>query len=277
MEQYFNPDIITNILNHLDKDTSFHLLNITKFLKPLKKVLYGKYLFNHHKIDNLGIAEHIKYLKTADLSEIHWFSQLHSLNIFCNDDDTGQYSSLHKADTLDDQMSKIPNTLHTLVIGCEWFDKPLNFLPNNLKSLTIKSEIFNQPINHFPESLEHFDISKSYIFNQPFAYLPKELKSLSLHDYREPFENFPNSLTLLSTSLGSYRRPIKGFPDTIKVMSIEHHLFTNECILPLSLEKLILIFCGTINLNKQNLPDGLNTIKVNDDTFNKPFTDLFTL
>ena len=82
MEYYLQKDIISYIIKYLTKDESFNFLNTVKFLKPLKILLYEKYLFSHKKIENDEIRQYINKLEHNNLDQIDANNNLRKLDIF---------------------------------------------------------------------------------------------------------------------------------------------------------------------------------------------------
>lgn len=127
MEVYFTFDTVTNILEYLDKDDSFNLLDIAKFMKPSRKILYGKYVFDHNKIDN-DIRQYVRNLKCNDIANMAYYKNLVSLTIrncyFVREKNYVRFSESIKSLTLWD---------------CEDSNYPyyLKILPKSLQSLTI--------------------------------------------------------------------------------------------------------------------------------------------
>jgi hypothetical protein len=150
MESNLNLDVIARILGYLNKNDSFGFLDTTKLMEPLRKILYGKYVFNHDKINNEGIRQYVKKLKLSSYCNIKMYNMIKSLTI-------REYT--YKFD-----FSLFPKTLRKLGIWDKWFDNPVDNLPENLKSLKIFSDSFNKPLNHLPNQLKELWI-KSQKFN----------------------------------------------------------------------------------------------------------------
>ena len=152
MEQYLCPDIVINILRFLDKDTSFHFLNIAKFMEPNKHLLYEKYKFNGIHIENNNIKQHIKnlgyynYIYPIKQIDIELYTNLRYLSVWQNN--------------LGNSLDILSEHLHTLQIVDNYYNQPQINLPSTLKILSIQSHAFDQPLENLP------DLEKLVIFNQ---------------------------------------------------------------------------------------------------------------
>ena len=234
MEHYFQPDIVTNILPFLDKDSSFHFLNIAKFLKPQKQILYGKYLFFCYRLDN-ACKQYICHVKVK-----------------CIPTDIDKYVNLMSMEINDDE-----------------FDSPIYRLPNNLQSLRIITEKFNQQLDHLPKNLQELHVHdkseyhKSFGFKQFFDKLPENLKSLSLisEKYNLSINNLPNGLQNLILSDVLEKVTVK-FPKSLQSLYIQGHLIKQSFDdLPNTLINLT-IRSNHYDKSLDNLPPNLRSLIV---------------
>jgi hypothetical protein len=177
MENYLTHDITKNILEHLNKNDSFNLTNIAKFMNPVKKELYGKYVFNTHKIQNNDIMKHIKHIKCDSLPNFSNYNNLASLSIIYDD-------------YFDESLDNLPETLQYLEIESGEFNRPIDYLPKNLKSLKFGCYNFNQPLNNLPPKLEILDLENCEVFSHQLTNLPGTLTLLNLcYSYNFSLDN----------------------------------------------------------------------------------------
>jgi len=222
-------DLIVVILAYLDKDSKFHFLNIAKFLGPMKKTLYDKYLFDHDKIGNYEIKKHIKHIKCS-LFDHHLYEKLESVKMTCQypncfvnklpttlktleiiknyGGETEYYDfppNLESLSIRNDHIilkRKLPKTLKSLSLSFSKLDYSLDNLPSNLESLAIICFTFNKPINNLPTSLINLSISSSN-FNQSLDKLPENLETLTIkgiginYNFNQSLDNLPSTLQSL--------------------------------------------------------------------------------
>lgn len=241
MEQYFQPDIISNILLYLNKDSSFYFLNIATFLQPIKRILYEKYMYSDHLIENNDIKKYIANIKISEIKYASEYENLKSLafyNLFFN--------------TI---FPKLPSKIESLLFYSQIFNQPIDNLPNTLTSLTIISSQFDQPINNLPLSLKSLTI-KSDSFSQSFDQLPKTLQSLNVNCwiFKHQFDNLPETLQSLTIKCNTFDFPLDKLPKGLKVLDIYS---INGMSYPLD-----------------KLPNTLETLSLTGDVFIKVNPDL---
>lgn len=232
MEVYLTPDIITNILNHLGKDDSFNLLNTSKNTKPLKRILYGKYLFNHDLISN-KIVNDIKHIECHNMNDLTAYKNIISLTI--------------------------------KNINIEWLP---DLLPKNLKSLSIISSSFCQSLSGLPDTLQSLTLHCQW-FDRSFDNLPKSLVSLELKlcSYSYSLDKLPiglKSLKLLSYPCWApYKLHLNDLPDGLQMLYIGTY-YTKNIIhkLPNSLQSLYLGNCMDYGQFINNLPHGMRFLNI---------------
>lgn len=210
MQLHLYPDITTNILTYLTKTDSFNLLNISTNMAPLRKILYGKYLFNHHEIKKNEIIPYIRHLKSKNLVSIGTFCNLNSLKLECNAA-TMIRSTAHSRDEFNKRIIELPNTIQTLSITCEFFDYPINQLPSELQSLTINSWVFNQQLDNLPKNIKTL-IIESYHYDKSLDNLPNTLQSLKIKNPK--YANkiiIPESLQTLELGNNVYYYPFEEY------------------------------------------------------------------
>lgn len=120
MDKILIRDIINEILNHLDEDSSFNLINSSLKLRFFNKLLYNKYLFNNSLIIKDNIKQYIHHVK--NIYDLKCFSYLKSLII-----DNNNCLKL---------LINLPATLEELDILNNKFNEQLNNLPVNFEIFT---------------------------------------------------------------------------------------------------------------------------------------------
>ena len=302
MEQYLNNDIVGYILNYLNKVDSFNFLNTSTLLSSNKKLLYAKYLFNHHKIENNGICSHIKHIIIKEMDNINIYANLCSLQIIDNDFDHPLdflpksltkliINSTHfnqpidnlpcenlqtlkiiahsrnqkKGTTFDQSMTKLPKLLRKLTIDSGIFNHPLDSLPKTLYKLKIISCLFNYPLDLLPNSLNKLTI-RGVLFDQPINQLPDKLKTLNIFSikFNHSLDKLPKSLYSLQMHLSTYMHRFECFPKNLhKLKIISYNRNPHISNLPGSLQSLT-IKCYDLMIPIR-LPPNLNslTFKIN--------------
>lgn len=221
MEVYFTFDTISNILEYLDKDDSFNFLNMAKFMKPSRKILYGKYAFDHNKMDN-SIRQYIRKLKCSDIADIVHYKNLVLLTIHnCNFVREKNYV-------------KFPESIKSLTLwDCEDSNYPyyLKILPKSLQSLTIISWTFNNPIYHLPDTLQSLTI-RGYGFDQSIDNLPNSLESLGIHcsRFNQPINHLPESLQSLEIICNRFNQTIDFLPYSLQSLKIVSNAFKQSLV-----------------------------------------------
>lgn len=207
MQDYFQADIVLCILYHLNKRDSFNFLNIAKFMKSNKRILYGKYLFDSDSIQNNDIKIHVKNLICTKIEDAQNYKYLEYLR-FLNEDFNGELI--------------VPNTLESLYMKYCWaFNRSLHFV--NLKSLSLDfCYNFNQPLNNLPNTLKTIYIN-CFSFNQPLDNLPKSLESLTIisSEFNQSLDNLPNTLKFLHIKSPVLNQKTDHLYDKIKTVYIE--------------------------------------------------------
>lgn len=257
MEYPFQIDIISNILPHLDKDSSFNFLNISERMTPARIILYGRYLFNHCKIKNDKIKQYIRNIRVLNIKYATEYENLKSLQICDND--------------FNETIYDLPRNIKSLLILGSKFNQPLNNLPNTIRSLTILSCAFNQPLDNLPQSLETLLINNisNWSFNQPLDGLPQSLKTLIVrcNGFRHPLDQLPKTLQLLSFRCNRFDFPLDELPTDLQVLDIHCtnkivYPFTN---LPETLEKFSLVgglMGERYDVDYNKLPKSLKSITI---------------
>lgn len=233
MGDYFNLDGINYTLNFLDKSNSFNLLNTSKSMNPLRKVLYGKYLFDHNKIKNDEIRQYIKHIKCSKTDDIKFYSDIISLQFINNSFSGGQIC-----------IEELPKTLQNLKIDFATFNQPLDHLPPDLQSLKIICTLFDHSLNNLPKNLQSF-VLISHCFNQSINKLPINLKSLGMYceTFNHSLDELPDKLQLMTIKSYEYNQPINKFPKNLKSLSLHCWALDQENIpdkLPDTLESVII-------------------------------------
>lgn len=233
MGDYFNLDGINHTLIFLDKNNSFNLLNTSKFMEPLRKVLYGKYLFDHDKIKNDSIRQYIKHIKCSKTEDIKLYSNIISLNFINNGFSVGQIC-----------IEELPKTLQNLKIDFVTFNQSLDNLPPDLQSLKIICTLFDHSLDNLPQNLQSF-VLISHCFNQPINKLPLNLKSYGMYceTFNHSLDELPDTLQWISIKSYEYNQPINKFPKDLKSLSLHCWALDSENIpdkFPDTLESIVI-------------------------------------
>jgi hypothetical protein len=259
MDLHLNLDIVTHILKYLSKDESFNFLNVASFMEPSRKILYGKYLFDHDKVP-ISHKKYIKKVKCKYLQGIQFYENLVYLGIYNND--------------FDYPIDNLPESLKTLNIVSSCFNQPLDNLPKNLLHLKTYGVYYNQIIKNLPEKLETLEI-RSYKFNQPLDNLPNSLAILKMdcENFNHPLDSLPNNMQSLSIVSNSFNQMVNSLPKTLKGLEIGSPLFANSIdYLPNTLRILVI---NSKNFN-QNIShsQSLEQLFIRSDSFNKPLDNV---
>lgn len=258
MEDYFTPDIVSNILPYLTKTQSFNLINTSTNMRKSRKILYRKYMFNHDKIET-SIAKHIRKIKCMSDRDIDIYRKLTDLHI------TG--SAFNKP--LDD----LPNTLKHLTIDSYAY-RLLDKLPQNLVSLKM---LYCHPIqshDKFPSELKVLDLRNSEFGFPMSAYIsnwPHELESLYLKCYGFDYvDKLPETLKTLSViDCEKYGLVLDSLSEGVELLFVSCKIFNYPfCKLPQSLKSLE-IKCGTNNSQFREFPSSLETLTINWKVYKK--------
>jgi hypothetical protein len=226
MEQYLNADIISHILDFLNKINSFNFLNIATFMKIYKPILFDKYVFDQDKCTKYQNRKYFRHIKCININ-------IKMLNIYEN--------------------------LISLSINNRSFNVPIDFFPGTLKILEIKSTKFNQSLDHLPINLNELSIISNE-FNQPLNHLPVTLKRLEIegNSFSHDLDNLPESLKLLYIKCYNFDNLI-NFPSNLNSFEMHSTNFDQQLNFPKTLHFLY-IFCA--NLNRQLIfPDDLKMLK----------------
>ena len=234
MEKYLFPDITNNVLKYLNKNNSFKLVNVSKYLVTNKKPFYNKYKFNY-LIKDVDM-DYAKLIMNVELGYYEDFN----FNKFCN--------------------------LQSLSIRNYAFNQPINNLPGTLKSLIINSCIFNQTLDNLPDGLESLKIW-SKAFNKPVNKLPNTLNSLFIYSYvfDQPLDSLPNCLKSLTLEhCYAFNYPLDSLPDTLDSLIMRDCYIFNQPLnkLPNTLDSLILNFCCMQN-HLDSIPTGIRSVVIN--------------
>ena len=298
MEKYLLPDIIYNILAYLNKDDSFHFINICKSVMKQKHYLYKKYIFNYGLLNNHNnqFIHHIQNMKSTKLIDFSGltFNNLTTLYFYVNDEMTKTTFDFYLYNTL----TNLPKTLLNLTINSDLLNLPLNALTNdpiNLKILHVISNKFNQPINNLPSSLMELHIIAGN-FNQSIDNLPTFLKNLHIDsdgfnqllnslphtleklcirsdEFNQSFNNLPISLNSIKLFIPNYCKEI----DLLYLQKLrELQIYNDDGIpfykllkcLPINLKILKLKF-DNIDYSLNNLPKTLKCLILNTYQFNQ--------
>lgn len=260
MEYYFNSDIVTNILNYLDKPSSFNFINTAKFMETNRKHLYVKFRFAHDKIQNDDIRQYIEHLSKDTSDDIESYTNLRSLRIRL---------------IANDEVFNIP-TLRAL-------EFKYNGIPHKLGYVQANS--LRRPINVFSESICEMKLELSH-FNEQLYNLPKYLRKLDIQcpDFNHPLDNLPNTLKELKITSEKFNQNLNTLPVNLESLIIVlqtrayfPHDYSNTLNsfkkLPCSLKSFELI-CETFNENLDHLPQSLTSLVIKSDRFNKPLNNL---
>jgi hypothetical protein len=306
MEHYFNHDIIANILHFLNKNDSFNLLNISTNMTPLRKILYGKYLFDHNKLNNDDLKPFIKYLKSDNVYNFIPYANLYSLettnvskpinnlpetlslliiinanggNDLCIEQLPINLTNLEINNCpydIIDLIENLPRKLEELKITSNRFNHPINNLPNTLKFLMIDGHDFCQSLDNLPENLETL-IIYTQMLNHPYDKLPKKLKKfwLSSDSFNETFDYLPDSLENLEIYNDNFNGLLNHLPKNLRhfgFLGMRHNQQFNN--LPNTLKSLELYFCDDFNQSLNHLPNALESFSIQAWAFNQPLDNL---
>jgi len=166
MDQLLTHDVIGVILTYLSKTESFNFLNISKFMEPLRKILYGKYLFLNDKINNNDIKQYIHHLEYRKHEDYTIYCSLKTF--YCHGSNLQSFKYL-------------PTTLEVLRITSALFNQSMNKLPPKLKSLEILSVFFDKPLDNLPKTLESLNIT-SYSKDYSDQIFPNTIKTIIINN-----------------------------------------------------------------------------------------------
>jgi hypothetical protein len=208
-----------------------------------KKILYGKYIFNHNQIENNDIKQFIRNIKCDNLDGINSYKNLLSLTI-C------KYS----------------------------FNQPLDNLPETLQSLAIESSSFKQKLNKLPNGLLSLSL-QCFGYDRSLGDLPNGLQSLEIIGYKGPYLSytFPNSLKIISLNhCSDIQNIIDCLPHTLHSLEIHCLLFTVfPKNLPVSLHSLtISAYKLECSIEQIKFPSSLKYLGIRGKYFNQPINDL---
>lgn len=216
----FNRDILYNIINYLDKDTTFHLLHTCHEFYKYSDLMTIKYIFHYNVTRNKPIFKHVKHLLLRDYNfDKNDFPklppELQSLNIYCN--------------SFNQKINSLPTSLQHICIRSSTFNQKLDEwirLPK-LTSLQIRGGSFNEPLDQLPQSLITLDFPWTYSFNQPVDQLPINLKTLNIQGlcFNQPMDKLPNTLEKLTIRSNSFNHPINKCPQNLKELTIISNTF----------------------------------------------------
>lgn len=247
-------DVINVILNLLDKDSSFNILNTAKYFQNHKTMLYEKYLFKHTTIQRQeNIKKHIRHIKHTNLISNDFYPNIESFVLNKNN--------------FNQPLINLPQ-LKSLTIQSNNFNQSLDMLPQSLQSLTIEGSSFNSPIESLSAliNLRHLSI-ESYSFNQPLNNLPNTLHTLKIKNYA--FDNVdklsrPEEAETCHKSSTGFNQPLDKLPQNLHTFVMFSNAFDkNLDNLPQSLKKLILLTCDN-KYSMSNLPQELDSLLIDD-------------
>lgn len=270
METYFYSDIINIILHYLDKDSSFHYLNTTKTLQQFKKILYGKYLFDHELIIMNDAQYFIKYNKLKNDNSEQYIKNLKSTNALVSRFPNLVSLTIHYEESLM-SFDALPKGLQSFKIISKTHFLMLGKLPNSLKFLEICNANTTLPkkfLSDLPINLETLILHSN---NSPLDNLPKNLKKLEIDScyFDGTLDKLPPNLEELKISSISYNNGnINKLPNNLKFLDIGVFFPRNVIYrLPAKLQSLRLNYCYDYNQFLSHLPDTLELL----DLFTSPF------
>lgn len=261
METYLNFDTLSNILQFLNKNSSFNFLNIASFMLQYRQMIYDKYLFDDEKIMDREICRRIKKVTCETLKRIDNYASLVTLEID------------NKNDSFDESLINLPPTIQSIVLNSNKFNRTLNELPKSLLSLKIvysdpitKSK-FNQSVDNLPDTLTSLYIDTDY-FNQSLDYLPDGLQKLTINNnehFNQPIDKLPKSLVSLGIRYcDEFNQSTNNLPENLQSLEISCCDNFNQQIdkLPPYLKSLKIMECESFNYtqSQDKFPKDLEVI-----------------
>lgn len=263
MEQYLHTDIIKNILLHLDRSSSFHLLNIAKFMKPQKSLLYEKYCFHHSLIKNHSIKPHIRHLNTSTLARLCDYENLKSLNINNLPNERFRMPIFYLGNI---NFNYLPKFLTSLTLcECRYLNGPLNDLPKALQTLIIiNCTALTDPLKKLPKELKKLELEE-YLGNVSYSKLPSlDYLRIRKHRFNRELTNLPASLKSLEINSSEFNKSLDNLPGGLHCLTLLGCHKFNQSIdnLPINLHTLYLSGCSSLNQSFDHLPENLHTFKL---------------